>query len=259
MSELLAQACQEGEKSLQASQILLGLGGDVTVPVFEAAARERDAERSERLHGLLIALGEDALPDVLRMMREEDPIRARAAVRIAGELQNPGAVSRLAELLSHPNAALSQEASKALLRIGDPKALQVLTDGLESAVEHVPGHSAYALAASGSPIAAAALLQALHRSMEEGNGEVARDVIRCLGRLGRPEATTDLAEILLRGGILQRRRNRELKLAAAAALGRLPGDEAVGALAQAAQSRDAHIRRAAKIALDRRAQALAGS
>ena len=65
--------------------------------------------------------------------------------------------------------------------------------------------------------------------------------------------------ILLRKGFLRRRHNRELKLAAASALGRLPGDEAVGALAQAAQSRDSHIRRAAQIALDRRAQVLAGA
>ena len=50
---------------------------------------------------------------------------------------------------------------------------------------------------------------------------------------------------------------RELKLAAAAALAGIPGDDAVGALAQAAQARDAQLRRAAQTALDRRAQALA--
>ncbi len=258
MSELLGRASDEGESSLEANQILLQLGGDVTVPVFRAAAAERGAERRERLHGVLIALGEESLPDLLRLMRDGEAGEIRAAARIAGELQNPGAVPRLSELLEHPNPAISQEASKALLRIGDPSALKVLADGLASETEHVPGLAAYALGASGSPLAAAALLQALHRSVEDGSSEFAREVIRSLGRLGRPEATPDLAAILLRSGMFQRRKHRELKLAAAAALGRLPGDEAVGALAQAAQSRDAHIRRAAQIALDRRAQALAG-
>ena len=143
------------------------------------------------------------------------------------------------------------------MRIGDPAALKVLCDGLLSETEHVPALAAYGLGSSGSPIAGAALLQALHGAMDNGRSEFARELIRALGRLGRPEATSDLAAILLRGGLWQRRRHRELKLAAAAALGRLPGDEAVGALAQAAQSRDAHIRRAAQVALDRRAQALA--
>jgi hypothetical protein len=47
---------------------------------------------------------------------------------------------------------------------------------------------------------------------------------------------------------------RELKAAAASALGSVPGDEAVAALARAAQTRDGQLRRAAQAALDRRAQ-----
>jgi hypothetical protein len=46
---------------------------------------------------------------------------------------------------------------------------------------------------------------------------------------------------------------RDLKSAAIAALGGVPGDEAVAALAQVAQTRDAQLRRAAQTALDRRA------
>ena len=48
---------------------------------------------------------------------------------------------------------------------------------------------------------------------------------------------------------------RELKSAAVAALAAVPGDDAVAALAQAAQARDTQLRRAAQNALDRRAQA----
>jgi hypothetical protein len=255
---LLGRACGEGDGSLEANQILVQLGSDVCVPVFRAAALERNAERRERLHGALIAMGEEVLPDLLRLMRNEDPVQARSAVRLAGELQSPAAVGRLSELLESASSALSQEVSKALVRIGDATAIRALAAGLDSRVSHVPSIAAYALGASGSDFAVEALLGALHRSIVHGKTEFAREVIRSLGRLGRAEATPDLAAILLRRGLRQRRRHRELKLAAASALGRLPGDEAVGALAQAAQSRDSHIRRAAQIALDRRAQALAG-
>ena len=80
-------------------------------------------------------------------------------------------------------------------------------------------------------------------------------MIRTLGRLGRAEAGTALVGVLERrvrlgGGWL-----RELKSAAVAALGGIPGDEAVAALAQAAQTRDTQLRRAAQTALDRRAHA----
>jgi HEAT repeat protein len=102
------------------------------------------------------------------------------------------------------------------------------------------------------------LLHAMREAIQSREIECAREAIRALGRLARPEATGALAEVLLSKSILRRRRLRELKVAAASALGRIPGDDAVGALAQAARSRDAQLRRTAQTALDRRAQALAG-
>ena len=76
-----------------------------------------------------------------------------------------------------------------------------------------------------------------------------------LGRLGRPEAGAVLVGLLERrvrlgGGWL-----REVKAAAVAALGGIPGDDAVAALAQVAQTRDTQLRHAAQTALDRRAHA----
>jgi hypothetical protein len=85
----------------------------------------------------------------------------------------------------------------------------------------------------------------------------AKEAIRALGRLGRPEAAMALVALVERrvrlgGGWL-----RELKAVAVSALAAVPGDEAVAALAQAAQARDTQLRRAAQTALDRRAQARA--
>jgi HEAT repeat protein len=99
----------------------------------------------------------------------------------------------------------------------------------------------------------------MQKAVEARKVETAREAIRALGRLARPEATQPLADLLLSKSLLARRRLRELKVAAASALGRIPGDDAVGALAQAARSRDRQLRRAAQTALDRRGQALSGA
>jgi HEAT repeat protein len=260
LEDLIDRACAPGaEASVRATQVLLQLGEEVVPALLEAAAQERDSDRRGQMHGILIAMGEKNLPALLEAMNGTDRERVRSAIRIAGESQNPGAVPRLAEILVSEDAVLREEASKALVRIGDPLALDVLISALNSKIADVPALAAYCLAASASPRAVDPLLRAMQEAMRSRRTEFARETIRALGRLARPEATKALADLLLSRSVVNRRRLRELKVVAASALGRIPGDDAVGALAQAARSRDGQLRRAAQTALDRRAQALTGS
>ena len=257
LENLIDRACAPGSlASVPAAQVLLELGEEVVPALLEAAEREPDSRRRGQLRGILIAMGEKNLPTLLDAMDGCEPERVRSAIRIAGESQNPGAVPRLAEILACDSAVLREEAGKALVRIGDPSALEVLISALDSSIAGVPALAAYCLAASASERAVDPLLHAMHEAIRSRRTELAREAIRALGRLAHPEATGDLAELLLSKSILKRRRLRELKVAAASALGRIPGDDAVGALAQAARSRDRQLRRAAQTALDRRAQAL---
>jgi HEAT repeat protein len=259
LEDLIDRACAPGAlASVRATQVLLQLGEEVVPALLEAAEQEPDTGRRGRLHGILIAMGEKTLPTLLEAMEDCELGRARSAIRIAGESQNPGAVSRLAEILVGENPVLREEASKALVRIGDPSAIEVLISVLNSDIDGLPALAADCLATSASPHAVDPLLHAMREAIQSRQTECAREAIRALGRLARPEATGALAELLLSKSILNRRRLRELKVAAASALGRIPGDEAVGALAQAARSRDGQLRHTAQTALDRRARALAG-
>jgi HEAT repeat protein len=259
LEDLIDRACAPGAlASVRATQVLLQLGEEVVPALLEAVERESDTGRRGRLHAILIAMGEKTLPALLEVMKDAEPGRAKSAIRIAGESQNPDAISRLAEILVGGNPVLREEAAKALVRIGDPSAIEVLISALNSDIDGVPALAADCLATSANPRAVDPLLHAMREAIQSREIECAREAIRALGRLARPEATGALAEVLLSKSILKRRRLRELKVAAASALGRIPGDDAVGALAQAARSRDAQLRRTAQTALDRRAQALAG-
>jgi HEAT repeat protein len=128
---------------------------------------------------------------------------------------------------------------------------------LGRALERARGQDAelliHCLAATRSAKAVAPLAGAMERAWRQGRGEPGREAVRALARLGCAEAATPLAELLVQRSLRHRRTLRELKTAAAAALGALPGDEAVGALAQAAGAKDASVRRAARSALERRA------
>ena len=258
LDDLIELSCgEDAAAALDASQLLLAAGAPVVAPLLRKALRERKPERRAQLQATLIALGEVLVPELARALEAEGVAELRAAVRLAGETQNPEFVDRLEDLLMHPEPSLRQEVAKALARIGDARSTEALARALASPLEGVPASAAYCLGTSGSGRAVEALLAALLAALDAGDFGFAGEVIRALGRLGRPEATADLAAVLLHRGMRKRRQYRELKLAAASALGRIPGDAAAGALAQAAHARDTQLRRAAQTALDRRNRQLA--
>jgi HEAT repeat protein len=240
---------------LEANQVLLALG-DATVPALldAAASLDKGVER-DRLTAMVLTFGERALPAVLeRLGAEEAPPRLRAAIRIAGELQHPDVVAPLATLLEAGERSVREEAVRALVRVGSDAAVAALAAVLGSATPGLAVSALHALSSTGRARAVEPLRRALDQALDARDTARAKEAIRALGRLGRAEASAALVPLLERrvrlgGGWL-----RDLKSAAIAALGGIPGDEAVAALAQAAQTRDTQLRRAAQTALDRRAQ-----
>jgi HEAT repeat protein len=241
---------------LDASQVLLAVG-DATVPALldVASSLERGVER-DRLAALVVTFGERALPVLLdRLAARDTPQRLRAVIRVAGELQHPGVVPVLGGLLDADERSVREEALRALLRVGSDAAIGVLARALDSTTPGLALSALQGLGSTGSARAVGPLQRALERALEARDVPHGKEVIRALGRIGRAEAGRALVSLLERrvrigGGWL-----RELKSAAVAALAGIPGDEAVAALAQAAQARDTQLRRAAQTALDRRAQA----
>ena len=241
---------------LDANQVLLALG-EASVPALldVATSLERGVER-DRLAALVVTFGERALPAILDRLAERGaPQKLRAAIRVAGELQHPDVVPRLRGLLDADDRSVREEALRALVRVGSDAAINALAKALESNTPGLALAALQGLGSTGSARAAEPLRRALHHALEERDVPRGKEVIRALGRLGRPEAGPALVSLIERrvrlgGGWL-----RELKSAAVTALASIPGDEAVAALAQAAQARDSQLRRAAQTALDRRAQA----
>jgi HEAT repeat protein len=241
------------ETSLPAAQVLVQRGEPAAAELLRAAHAEPDAERRERLVTVLAAFGERGAQPILDALESADARLARTALRVASELQDPRATARIEALLERGPAALRPDAARALARLGTPEAFQALARAVESRTPEVAGIAALALASTGERRALAPLVRSLRRALDKGRFDLARERIRALGRLGHADAAPELAELLRQRSLLQRGRLREVQAAALAALAKLPGDVAYGALAQAAHGRDARIRRVAQDALDRRA------
>ena len=255
LDDLMARACDPGaDTSLHATGILRELGARCAPRVLDRLEAEMDSERRERLTGVMLAMGEEVAPALAEAIATGSRRRQRLALRLAGETQNPRLVANLREALLEGHDEVAREAAHALLRIGDVSSLEALAEGLTSPRASVAGFAAYSLGASGRVLAVAPLGEALGRALAANDLALAREFVRALGRLGRAEAARPIAAILAQGGYFQRRKLRDLKLAAITALSGLPGRDATDALARAARSSDAQLRQPAALAQKRRAQ-----
>lgn len=239
--------------SIDATTVLRELGPPVAPILLDRLESESDPERRGRLSGVLIAMGEDAVPALVDALTHGSKRRMKVSLRLAGETQNPRLVECLREALMSGEKEIARDAAQALVRVGDVSSLDVLAEALHSSRSGVAALAAYSLGATGRVLALAPLRDALARALDGGQLPLAREVVRGLGRMGRSEAVPALVNVLDRGGWLRRKQLRDVKLAAISALAHLPGADAEAALARLLRSRDARLREAAKTALRRQA------
>jgi HEAT repeat protein len=254
LDDVVQRACDTApQASVRATQILLQLGAHAVPRIFDALVNEPDPEHRGQLNALLIAMGEKSLPEVKASLEAAHPERARLAARLSGEMQNPACIPYLAALVKDVATPIElvREAAKALVRIGTPSAVAVLQEAVASPRPDLAGAAAYCLGASQAPRALETLAGTLRRALREDQDELARETLRGLGALGRSEAVPVLEEVLSKGGLLARRRLRDLKLGAVSALARIRGDEARAALERASAKGDSQVRHAASAALKR--------
>jgi HEAT repeat protein len=258
LTNLIDRACSpSAQASLGATQLLLQLGTETIPPLFDALEAETNPDRHRQLCGVLTALAPVALPNLVRAIEQGSPRRMRTALRLAGDSQSSQLVPVLRRVGLGDDPALRLEAARALARIGSVAAMQGLTEMLHSSTPGAAQSATIALGASGNARATAPLLEIVQRALRKGRVELALGAIRALGRLGCPQAIPALTNLLERRSLRHRRRLRELKLAAVAALARLPGADARATLERSARSGDTQVRRAARLALLRQASEIA--
>jgi HEAT repeat protein len=239
--------------SIEATTALRELGPRVAPILLDRLEIEMDPERRGRLAGVLIAMGDESVPALVEALTHGSKRRMKVSLRLAGETQNPRLVECLRETLLSGEKEIARDAAQALVRVGDLSSLDVLTEALHSNRPDVAALAAYSLGATGRVLALAPLRDALARALDAGQLSLAREVVRGLGRMGRPEAVPALIDVLDRGGWFRRKQLGDVKLAAIGALAHLPGADAEAALSRLLRSRNTRLRDAATAALRRQA------
>lgn len=242
-------ASSMADTALRASEALLVLGTPAVAPLLEQLCTEPDRVTRSRLTGVVLAMGEEAATALLVALESENSGHRKAALRLAGETQNPRLVPALRMIFLRGDGESSRDAAKALVQIADVASYEALVEGLQSPKPEVVRLATYALGRTGRALVIAPLVAVLDRALDIEALDLAREVVRSLGRLGHPDSVAALCAVMGRGGFFSRRRLRELKLSAIGSLRALPGAEAEAGLRSALRQRDRVLREAASSAL----------
>lgn len=243
-------ACEGG--GIRASQILLELGEAPGSVILEALNEECDAARSQRLSGMLLALGEGAVPALSRAISRREGARLQRAVRLAGELQNPKLVAPLANLFDDSGPALRREAAQALAHIGNAEARDVLVRAMGSGREEVAVAAANALGAAGHRDRDGHLAEAFEGALERNEVRLAAALLRTLARDEAPAAFVTRLLGRLFGGPAQGRQPLPLRMAALEALESRRDEQATRLLLAATRDPEARISKRAHAILNER-------
>ncbi len=239
----------EGLTCVQATQVLLE-SGEAVVPRLLDLHFEADDATNKRTTSVLIAMGDAALTAIVAELSSPTLERARRAAELLGDLQHPRAVESLSAALQNAeNPAIRVKVARALVHIGSQQAIDTLIEALQDDTERAE-LAARCLGETGEPQARAALIAAIdERSGRQDS--VRREAIRSLGKLGGEDALTALRTLLEHGSLLQRRRMRPLRIAAAQAIARIGNGSARETLERNSRHGDTAVRRACGAALGR--------
>jgi hypothetical protein len=232
--------------NVRATEVLMCVGDRVAHRLLEAYVRA-EAELRRRISSVLIALGDMAFPLLIDELASPRAVRVRRAARILGDMQNPRGVEFLIDRLAHPELPVKKEVALALARIGIERAVEGLIAALQSD-EETARIAAAALGGTRSDAPVAALI-ALAEPASRCGDDLRREAIRSLGRLGCSEAVPALSRVLEHRPLFGRRRSRDLRVAAAHALGRIGGEDASNVLTVHAERGEGRVRQACAEAL----------
>lgn len=250
--------CEAG--GVRPTQILLQLGERSAPALLDALELASDSKRSTQLAGMVLALGEHAVPTLIQTIFQRSGTRLQLAVRLAGQLQSPKLVSTLANIFFDSGPALRREAGLALVNIRNREACKVLVAALARDTEELSPIAAECLGALADDYATRPLLDALERATQQDRFRLAAIVMDALGQLGgqQQEVTRALGQLFEGSGRGDPEQIRKLKFTALELLGRYDGNEARALLMAATTDDDPAVCRKSHEVMNRRDRARTG-
>jgi len=176
-----------------ATRIFSALGPMAVAALLEALSHEESRPIRVHLIGMLAAIGDQALPEIRRHLRDKRWFFVRNLVWIIGEIGDPRFLPHLGIIVTHPDVRVRREAVRSMSKLRNETTTKVLLGAVDDTDLEVQLLAIRGLGTTGSRAAVPRLRELLRISNRTGNNtEVVRAAAIALGRIGDGEALTAL-------------------------------------------------------------------
>lgn len=244
VGERLAIALGESRNDARRAELVTicrRLGGDMVQAVAEALSTTSDRFTRRTLLDTMVALGDEAMPVVRRMLQDERWFVVRNGVSILGEIGSERVVELVVSTLAHEDARVRRQGTLALAKVGGEDAGMLVYGMIEDADPEV--RLAAAMAA-GELKVERALKPLLALLEEETEPDLVVGVLHALGQLGDPSAVNAIEKRAVTSFFA--RRPTAVRIAAYRALYAIRTPRAKSLLVQAAIDRDPEVKAIAR-------------
>lgn len=225
-------------------------------PLIRATETTRLQELQNRLRAAIEGLGREH-PEILAdLVKNPDDIVVIGAARLAGRIALTAAVSPIASLLTHAQAAVRRAAVEALVQIKSGTALDALQNALEDSEREVRIAAARGLGSLRYQ-PARPRLEAVLQSKIVRDADLTEKIafFEAFGAVANAESVAML-DRMLNGKKLFGKESPELRACAAMALGKVGSSVSRAALQRAANDKEAMVRNAVMKALRQESSAV---
>ena len=247
---LIDTAALLGDVDADAQSTICAIVDDIGPAAIEAlkpvAMVEDDTEASRLAGDAIVAFGGAAIPRLASLMGDPRGFVQRRAAQLVGRVGRPEGVPLLQPLLRKADARVAEAAISALTAIPDPAAARAIHTVLRAATGDIRRAVIGALVAQRDPRVVPMLVRIIEESEPLGQDhDVVLETIAALGQVPSDVGVAALAGVIARRGFLGRKKLRALKEGGVEALARIGTPAALNALANAAKTGDRMLRRIA--------------
>ena len=179
-----------------ATTIFRSLGPMAVAPLLEALAQEGSRPIRVHLVRMLAAIGDQALPEIKKHLRDKRWFFVRNLVWIIGEIGDPGFIRYLRVIIEHSDVRVRREAVRALGKLENETAADVLIDAIDDEDDEVSLLAIRGLGHPGGRIAAPRLRKLLRLPNFLGqNTETIRAAAIAIARIGDGRSLPTLRRI----------------------------------------------------------------
>ncbi len=223
--------------------ILLQMGEIAAVPLLEALGRETDRSLRKKIISVMVGLGEKVIPEIVRRFSDENWYVVRNMVRILREIGTEKAVRYLHIPLRHADPRVRKEVVYALSSIGGKEAFSLVSRMADDPDAEVRQGAIRYLGVMKNKEAVPLLVKLITQKNPWGRkNSLIISGIEALGEIGAEEAVAGLVRLLKKSTIFAKKRNDEVRIAAATALEKIGNEQAMEALAQGTRYRRKIVR-----------------